>query len=51
MEILKTRLEIKCPLSLTEASLGKEIYVEMQSRNMYLKQVWSDMLMDVELQA
>lgn len=50
-EILKTGLEVKCQLSLTEASLGREIYVEMQSRNTYLKRVWSDVLMYAELQA
>jgi len=43
VEILKTRLEINCLLRITEACLGREIYVEEKSRNC----VWSEMLMYV----
>lgn len=47
VEILKTRLEINCLLRITEACLGREMYVEEKSRNRYLKCVWSEMLMYV----
>lgn len=47
VDICKTRLQINCLLRIIEACLGREIHVEEQSRNRYLKCVWSEMLMYV----